>query len=230
LVFRGVSEYLEVLVARIDAPLLDKLYITFFHQLIFDTPQLAQFISRTPKFEAYDEVRVTFTGWVVYVTVPQAFGGALQFGISCKKSDGQLSSLAQVCGSSFPQGLIPMVEHLYIKCEYWDSPSNDNSLWLEFLHPFTAVKDLYISWGSTPSITSALQGLSRERVTEVLPALQSLFLGYLGQHTSEDSRVPGQGSIEQFVYARRLAGYPITVSRWEGSKNDKCPCFHLICV
>ena len=40
LVFRGVSEYLEVLVARIDAPLLDKLYITFFHQLIFDTPQL----------------------------------------------------------------------------------------------------------------------------------------------------------------------------------------------
>ena len=46
--FFGVSEYLEVLVARIDAPILDKLDITFFQQLIFDTPQLTQFISHTP--------------------------------------------------------------------------------------------------------------------------------------------------------------------------------------
>jgi hypothetical protein len=58
--FTGVSEYLEHLVARIDAPLLDKLDITFFHRLIFDTPQLAQFLSRTPKFRAHDEVRVAF--------------------------------------------------------------------------------------------------------------------------------------------------------------------------
>ncbi|KAN0107506.1 hypothetical protein V8E52_010101 [Russula decolorans] len=42
--FRGVCEYLEDLIAGIDAPFLDKLKITFFHQLIFDTPQLAQFI------------------------------------------------------------------------------------------------------------------------------------------------------------------------------------------
>jgi hypothetical protein len=46
--FAGVSEYLEVLVSRIDSPLLDSLQIKFFHQLIFDTPQLTRFISRTP--------------------------------------------------------------------------------------------------------------------------------------------------------------------------------------
>jgi hypothetical protein len=216
LVFGGVSEYLEDLVARIDAPLLDKLFITFFHQLIFDTPQLAQFISRTPKFEAYDEVRVTFDDWSVNVAVPQAFGGSLRLGISSRESDEQFSSVAQVCGSSFPRGLISMVENLYIKSEYWDFPSNDdieNRLWLEFLHPFTAVKDLYISWKFTPSIASALQELSGERATEVLPALQSLFLG---QHTSEDLRVQVEESIGQFVSARHLAGHPIVVSRWEG--------------
>ena len=215
--FRGVSEYLEDLVARIDTPLLDKLYITFFHQLIFDTPQLAQFISRTPKFKAYDEARVTFDSWDVHVTVPQAFGGALQLGTSCRKPDWQVSSLAQVCGSSFPQALIPIVERLYIKCEYWDLPSNyniQNSLWLEFLHPFTAVKDLYISWSFSPSIASALQELSEERVTEVLPALQSIFLG---QHLFKDLRLLGEESIGQFVSARHLAGHPVTVSRWEGS-------------
>ena len=35
--FKGVSEYLEEFVARIDVPVLTNLYIDFFHQLIFDT-------------------------------------------------------------------------------------------------------------------------------------------------------------------------------------------------
>jgi hypothetical protein len=43
-----VSKYLEGLIARIDVPLLDHLYITF---LIFDPPRLES-ISRTPKFKA----------------------------------------------------------------------------------------------------------------------------------------------------------------------------------
>jgi hypothetical protein len=34
--FKGVSEYLEDVVARIDAPIIDRLSITFFNQLIFD--------------------------------------------------------------------------------------------------------------------------------------------------------------------------------------------------
>jgi hypothetical protein len=119
--------------------------------------------------------------------------------------------MGQVC---LPQALIPMVEHLYIQWEYWNvhwQVEIESSLWLEFLHPFTAVKHLYISWNFTPSIALALQELSRERVTEVLPALQSLFLGL---NPLEDSRLV-QESIAQFVSARQLAGHPIAVSRWE---------------
>jgi len=41
-IFRGVTEYLEDLVGRIDPPLLDRAEITVFRQLIFHTPQLAQ--------------------------------------------------------------------------------------------------------------------------------------------------------------------------------------------
>ena len=37
--FKGASEYLEEILARIDAPRLDKLHIVFFNQIIFDTPQ-----------------------------------------------------------------------------------------------------------------------------------------------------------------------------------------------
>ena len=212
--FIGVSEYLEDLVARIDAPLLDKSDIIFFHQLIFDTPQLAQFISRTPKFKASDEVHVIFHDGSVWVTLPQTFDGALQLGISCSKSDWQLSSLAQVCSLSFPHDLISMVEQLYIQCGYWDMPCIDdieNNQWLELLHPFTSVKHLYISSKFTSSIVPAFQGLSGERVMEVLPALESLFVE---SDPSEDSRLVEEG-IGQFVSARQLAGHPIAVSHWE---------------
>jgi hypothetical protein len=57
--FAGDSEYLEDLVARIDAPLLNKLGIFIYlptpDRPAFDSPQVAQFISRTPKLKAYDE-------------------------------------------------------------------------------------------------------------------------------------------------------------------------------
>ena len=43
--FRGTSEYLEELVAKIDAPsLLSEVNISFFNQLIFDVPHLSRFI------------------------------------------------------------------------------------------------------------------------------------------------------------------------------------------
>ena len=55
---KGVSEYLEDILDRIDAPLLDRLSIMFFHQPIFDTPRLAQFISRVPKFNTCNKARL----------------------------------------------------------------------------------------------------------------------------------------------------------------------------
>jgi F-box-like len=119
LLFRGVSEYLEDLVARIDAPLLDRLNITFYHKLIFDTPQLALFISRTPKFKVFKKARVgsyrpsAKPGALISL---QSTSGAryLVFQILSRHQDWQLLSLARLCGSSFPQALIP-VERIYIE-------------------------------------------------------------------------------------------------------------------
>jgi len=119
LTFNGAAEYLENLVAQVDAPLLDKLEINFFFQLIFDTLQLTQFISRTPKFKAHDEARVEFSECDVTVKLPRTLNGAFKLGISCDESDLQLSSMAQVCSLSFPPTLILAVEHLYI-LSYWE--------------------------------------------------------------------------------------------------------------
>ena len=52
--YEGVTEYLEDLLTLIDAPRLNYLCITFFNQIDFDTPRLAQFISRTPQLMKRD--------------------------------------------------------------------------------------------------------------------------------------------------------------------------------
>jgi hypothetical protein len=210
--FRGPSKYLEDLVARIDAPLLNKLPITFFHQLIFDTPQLTQFIKRTPKFKAHDEARLIFSDWHVWVRLPQTSNGLLELAVSCRQSDWQLSSLVQICSSSFPQAFIPTVEHLYIiEVGYCDWQNDvEKSQWLELLRPFYAVKYLYLSRRFVQRVAPALQELVGERETEVLPSLQTLFLEEISL-----SSVSVQGIIEQFVAARQLGSHPIAVSRWE---------------
>ena len=208
--FKGVGEYLEDLVAQIDAPLLNDLEITFFHQLIFDTPQLTQFISRTPRFKAYDGARVVFSELEVRITLSQKSDETLKLGVLCNQSEWQLSSLEQVPRSFFPQDFLHTVEHLHIlENEYWrpdwqeDIESNQ---WLDLLHPFTAVKDFHVSQEFVARITPALRELVAGEGVTVLPALRSIVLEEplpLG---------PVQEAIEQFVATRQLAGHPITVS------------------
>ena len=211
--FRGVSEYLEDLVARINVPLLNELEITFFHQLMLDTPQLNQFIIRTPRFNARDRAYVQFSNSAVSVKLLPTSGGeyGLELVMLCGQSDWQLSSLAQVCSSSFSQALISAVEHLYIidratRSQLHWQDDIESSQWLELLQPFTGVRDFYISREFTPRIAPVLQELVEERATEVLlPALETVFL--------QEEYLSGS-TIEHFVAARQLAGHPVAVSRW----------------
>src|SRR5207302_1224317 len=106
LLFQGDCEYLEGIVSRIDAPLLDNATMTFFNQLIFDAPFLRHFISRTEAFEAPYRAKLVFSDEYVNVTLFGRKGTAdrevLQLGVSCRASDWQLSSISQVFSSSLP--------------------------------------------------------------------------------------------------------------------------------
>jgi len=87
--FKGVSEYLEDLVARIDAPLLCSLPITLFHQLIFETLQLSKFFSCTLKSKVLNDTlaHIVFEDCTVQVSLPLMSGMSpdktLSLGISC---------------------------------------------------------------------------------------------------------------------------------------------------
>jgi hypothetical protein len=212
--FKGASEYLEDLVARIDAPLLSFLEITFFHQLIFETPRLTQFITRLPKLMTHDKAQLFFSDREAMVTLASNDNRRLGLRISCKRLDWQISSLAQLCSRSLPQALIPTLEYLYIfefGVSLWQDDI-ENSQWLELFHPFTAVKGFHISREFASFVAPALQELVGERVTEVLPVLQTLFL------EEELSSGPVQEAIGKYIAARQLAGHPISVSLWERKK------------
>ena len=70
----------------------------------------------------------------------------------------------------------------------------ESDQWLELFHPFMAVKDLHIIQGPARPIALALQELSGERVTGVLPALQNISLPKRDHKTI----------IGQFVAGRQL--------------------------
>jgi hypothetical protein len=206
--FQGVCEYLEDLMAQIDAPLLHTLEVNFFRQKIFDIPQLTQFI--TQKFKTHDEAHVNISESSASVKLPQASGGSLRLEniIVFPEPDPRLSTLKQVC-SMFPQAIIPAVEHLHIQCGLAYQLYCQDVEWQELFLLFPSVKDLHLSQEVMKRIASTPEQFVGERGMEVLPALQTLSLEYGKMPFSLVTK------FLTFVAARHLSGHPLAISRWE---------------
>jgi hypothetical protein len=222
LYFKGDSEYLEDIVSRLEVPLLSYTRMYFFNQLIFDTPLLRNFISRTAiSRAAYEAYILCYPDAVQFNLCPRNATreeAGVMLWISCKPLDWQISSLAQVCNTSFPP--LPTLERLEIDIYNgrdllleWQDDMEDTQ-WLELLRPFASVQDLGLSKDSAPFITPALQELSGARVTEVFPALQNLF--FEGPMPSG----PVKKAIRKFVAARQLSVCPVTVHRREHGERE----------
>ena len=214
LMFRGVSEYLEDLLALIDAPRLNQLIMTFFNQISFETPRIIQFINRTPSLKALEKAHVAFANGTARIKLTSQTPEYREINviIACKEFDWQVSSLEQVCTSCLPP--LSTLEDLYIHQNTSSEPgwkdNVENSLWLDLLHPFTATKNLYLSEQFSSRIAPALQELVESgRTEEVLPILENIFLERL------EPSGPVQEGIWRFVAARQLSAYPITISLWE---------------
>ena len=207
--FKGVCEYLEYLVARIDSPRLNVLDITFFNDIVFDTPQFSRFISHKPMLDALNKAIVTSKDSTASVNLLSVYA-RLTLRISCRELDWQLSFLEQVCTSSLPP--LSTLEDLYMEGHPWPQDWKDHidyTQWLELLHSFTTVKNLYLSKEFAPHVVSALQEFVGGSTTEVFPNLQNIFLEELQQSG------PVQEGIGKFVAARQVTSHLIAVSRWD---------------
>jgi hypothetical protein len=216
LIFTGVYEYLEDLLARIDAPLLDDLDIEFFMDLDFDVPQLHRLIGHAEELKTVDRADVSILNHDIrlylYSNIALVDGRRrLELRIDCRELDYQLSSLAQVCSPSFPIIFalenLQIEEHISLSSSHWkDDMENDQ--WLELLDPFTALKNLYLTDGIARRFCGALQELPGERATEVLPALRNIFVRELSlKHVQE--------AMKPFVAARQVSSHPVVVGNWK---------------
>ena len=206
----GVGKYFDDFVVHIDAPRLNNLDIILFKQNALDTPQFIQFTNCIPMLEALKKAHVAFQvdGAGVKLSSQSSYG-ELKVKIPGRTLNEQLSSLQQVFTSCLPP--LSMTEDLYVYENIYPRPvwpdDIEDTLWLELLHPFPAVKNLYLSKEIASCIAPALQELVGDTRTEVLPILQNIFL-----------ELPVPEGIEQFIAARQLSGRPIAVSTiplWE---------------
>ncbi|KAI0270093.1 hypothetical protein BGY98DRAFT_1012074, partial [Russula aff. rugulosa BPL654] len=176
LIFGGVNEYFEDLVARIDTP-------------------LSQFIGRVEVFKspASAYIRLFYDTAEVLVSPRTGTDESAELHL-------QLRYLAQVCSSSLLS--FSDVEFLAISSQrlqqsQWGSTAED-FLWLDLLHLFSAVKVLNIDKNSLTPIASTLKEVVKERMTEIFPAIRELSIG---EHLPS---MPILRAIEKFATARGL--------------------------
>ena len=212
--FVGASEYLEDLVAGIDAPVKD-LGVVLFNDIVLNTPQLVQFISRTPTLKSYEK-NCLFLGTevarVLLSSQTTSHYGQFRMDMQCCGLEWQVSFLEQICTSFMP--FHPKLEDLSITLTLSDLDrinKIENTLWLELLRPFTAVKKFELSGLAAQSIVPALQELveDSDRTTEVLPALENIILR--DSEPELESQAVQEG-IWQFVAARQAIGHHITTN------------------
>ena len=215
----GVSEYLEDFLVRINTPAISTATITFFNRVIFDIPQLFNFVSRTEGSGSVKRAMLSFDKHLARLSIhrpdsPQGRDpyddGFPNVCVRCHAFDWKISFLVQICNQLLP--LLSSVERLDIEWKDKDpldwQDDLDHTQWLQIFRPFIAVQSLHIQH-LDGLIAPALQELTGVRVMEVLPALRSLFV------TDSDPSGSVRQAIQPFITARHLSNQPVAVHRWE---------------
>ena len=118
--------------------------------------------------------------------------------------------MAQICSQLSP--LLSRVEQLDIGEESPGQARQGNGIdptqFLELFHPFPAMQRLHIDSNLVPLVARALQELTGESVTEVLPSLHTLV--FKGSSPSGSM----QKDIQGFIAARQNSDHPVHVE-WE---------------
>ena len=208
--FQGAGEYLEDLVALVEAPRLYFITIRYLEQYIFYVPQLFRFVGqfRVLKqdrktvyvFLKSGELDIHFQLDVENDQVDVRLN--LQYLGLGQSSHWQHSDLARTlrwCSEVFSgvRNLSINVSDLY-PCQQGDGLAK-YLWWLEVLIRFTAVETLLVPAPLSRYIAGALKYVTDEMISDIWPALRLLCLE--GQ--------PLQ-CVEEFISARQFSAHPVT--------------------
>ena len=189
--FKGASEYLEGLVAQIDSPQLEVIYINYFNQLAdFQASQLFQFIdcSVGPRATLFRDVTVTFAcrkvSFDMYPYPMHAGLELVRITIICEGIDWQVSHMSHLLNQS--SVTLSNVVHLKltnVKLE-GQLEGMDDVEWRDLLHPFSSAKSLHVSKKFVEHVSLVLENIAGGIV---LPSLDSIHL--VGEPASSSKKL-----------------------------------------
>ena len=202
--------YLDVFVARIDAPRLGDIEIRLFSQPTMDASQLGRFIQRTEVHTSFSRAKVETSAHAISISFTNFdFDNStpLRLHISCKQLDWQLSCMAQVCDQVSP--FLSYVCDLGINATQPpdEQVDVDGERWLDLLcsFKFGAGERFWVDGELTADILCAL-GLANEGNTAMLPSLRQLRV----QNPIEMDG-PLWNSVQSFITSRSISGRPVRV-------------------
>jgi hypothetical protein len=204
--FYGTGEYLEDLVAQLDAPLLDNVQVELGSLPSIPLPQLSLFIARTENLRP-THAQVEFSSEEVSIKLDQfdRTHGGYSPHLSLSTPFLWSRPMGQVFMPIFV--LFPNVGHLSLRTSVDDWIYEiDSTEWLTSLRIFTSLKVLHFHGVLAWQFTRTLKDISGEAVTDMLPSLQSLLL--------EDDDGDGRWLVEstrQFASLRQFYGRPVTI-------------------
>ena len=205
--FKGVSTYLESLVAQIEAPLLEQLNITLFNQIAFALPHLSHLINITEGLRR-PIAKVSFGREEVHVSAFHYDPGLipLSLHVRCRQLDWQIDCATQCCHGFI--AALSCVERLWLDHNYhWRMPIElrngaiDSATWHDLLRSFIGVKWIHIDEALLEELSRALEVDEVGSDPGFLPNLQSIH----AEHNLFTS----------FIEARQVVGRPVTYTWWQ---------------
>jgi hypothetical protein len=202
--YRGTSKYLDSLVAKIDAPRLKDIDITFSSQPTMDASQLGRFIERTDMQISLLQADIESSAHAISISFTDSSASTpLRLQILCKPLDWQLSSMAQICDQCSP--FLFRFNNFGINTTQSSSGRDDidDEQWLALFRAFGGARSVWVTGELTIDILCALGKADRERAN-VLPALRHIRVGRpLAIYG------PAWDAVQSFTALRCISGRPV---------------------
>jgi hypothetical protein len=156
--YRGISKYLDRFVARINAPRLQDIDITFFNQPTMDASQLGQFVERIEMQTSLTKAEMQMSAQAISISFQNSSTSTrLRLQISCTQLDWQLSSMAQVYDQFSP--FLCGVKHLVFNSNDFIGGQGDvdGEQWLQLVRSFGGARTLSIAGELSTGILCAMR-------------------------------------------------------------------------
>jgi len=204
--FMGTGAYLEAILPQIRTPILEKLQITFFHQLAPPVLHLSQFISSTESLR-FRSINLTFYEecfmlWAYPHEGANMFAYALCLKVHTCQLDRQVASAAQIFNTL--RTPLSTVEYFTLERDTGYHEEAHRTQWHELLRSLDNLKTLRVLDGLVGELSRCLRLDDMEPPVELLPELKVL------ESTATNN---ASGAFAPFIDARKNSGHPVALVR-----------------